>query len=179
MSKEMTKNAYNELGKFYYSSRKNKQGTSYFCNENLEMPTTLKLLGNIKNKKVLDLGCGPGLYAKILTEKEAKVKGIDISEKMIELAKKETPKAEFKQGDSENLPYKNKEFDIVVAPLVIGHLKSWDKTLEEIKRVLKKNGLFVFSIHNPVTEKYKKIKWFFRTFKKFHKYFEETPIVKT
>jgi len=45
------------------------------------MPTTLKMIGKIKGKKILDIGCGPGLYAKKLKEMGAEVKGIDISEK--------------------------------------------------------------------------------------------------
>lgn len=178
MTKKITKKTYNFLGENYVLSRKNKYGSNYFYNENLEMPSTLKLLGDVKNKKILDLGCGPGLYAKTLLNKGAKIKGIDISEKMIKIAKKEAPKAEFKQGDSENLPYKNNEFDIVVASLVLGHIKSWDKTLEEIKRVLKKRGIFVFSIHNPVTEKSTKKKWFFKKFRIIKNYFEEDAIIR-
>ncbi len=171
--KNKIKQIYNTLGEYYYKTRKDKAGISYFYNELLEMPTTLKLLGNVKDKKILDLGCGPGFYAKYLVMKGAKVKGIDISEKEIEIAKKEVPTVEFLVGDIEKLPYKNSEFDIVLAALVLGHLKSWDKALKEVKRVLKVNGFFVFSNYNPVTEKTKKIKWFFREFRVIKDYFKE------
>lgn len=63
------------------------------------MPTTLKLLGNVKGKMILDLGCGSGIYARILTEKGAKVRGIDISSKLLEIAKKEAPKARIYEGE--------------------------------------------------------------------------------
>ena len=165
--------AYDILSSFYYRSRKNKAGTSYFYNENLEMPTTLKLLGDIKGKTVLDLGCGPGIYAKILTEKGAKVKGIDISSRLLEIAEKEAPEAEFKRGNAETLPYKTAEFDIVLSALMMGHLENWDKVLSEVRRVLKKNGLFVFSGYNPITEKLVKEKWFFRKFLQIKDYFNE------
>lgn len=174
MSKEIIKNAYNILRDEYYSARKYKTGISYFYNELLEFPTTLKLLGNVKGKTILDLGCGPGMHAKKLSEKGAKIKGIDISEKLIEIAKKEAPNIEFKLADIENkLPYKDSEFDIVFSSLVLGHLERWDGILAEINRVLKKGGIFVFSIYNPVTEKFVKKKWFFKKFHVFENYFEE------
>jgi ubiquinone/menaquinone biosynthesis C-methylase UbiE len=53
------------------------------------------------------------------------------------------------------LPYKNSEFDIVIAPLVLHYLNSWDQVLKEIHAVLKKGGIFIFSHRNPFTEKLK------------------------
>ena len=145
------KETYNKIAKDYYSLRTKENPQGWFYNELLEMPTTLKLLGNIKNKKILDLGCGIGIYTKILIKKRAKVKGIDISEEEIKIAKRENPKVEFRIGDAEKLPYKNEEFDIVLAALVLEHFNNWNKVLAEIRRVLRKNGLFIFSIGNPVT----------------------------
>lgn len=173
MTKRVVREKYKDIGEEYYKSRKHKSGSSYFYNENLEMPTTLKLLGNVKDKKILDVGCGPGLYAKKLTKKSAKVKGIDLSEELIKIARQENPKLDFKVGDIEKLPYKNSEFDIVLATLVLGHLSNWDKALKEINRVLKKEGVFVFSGYNPVVEKTKKTRWFFRNFREIKDYFEE------
>lgn len=151
------KKAYNKLGSFYYHSRKDKDGPSWFYNENLEMPATLELLGNIKEKKILDLGCGPGFHIKYLVKNGASVKGLDISKELIHFAKKENPSVDFKIGDMEKLPYKNAEFDIVLCSLVLGHLKRWDRVLNEISRVLKAKGIFVFSIRNPISECSKKI----------------------
>lgn len=146
-----TKQIYNRIAKEYYNLRTKKHPQGWFYNEMLEMPTTLKLLGNIRGKKVLDLGCGPGIYAKILLEKKAKVKGIDISDKEIEIAKGKNPSINFTVGNAEKMPYKNSEFDIVLAALVMEYFENWDKVIYEVKRVLKKRGLFVFSIGNPVT----------------------------
>lgn len=148
--KEKIKETYDRIAQEYYNLRTKKYPEGWFYNELLEMPTTLKLLGKINNKKILDLGCGPGLYVKILAKKGAIVKGIDISEKEIEIARINNPNVEFKIGNAEKLPYKDKEFDIVLAALVIEHFNNWDKILNEIKRVLKNKGVFVFSIGNPV-----------------------------
>ena len=154
MAKEIkrTKKVYNRIAKDYYNLRTKKYREGWFYNELLEMPTTLKILGKIKNKKILDLGCGLGIYAKILTKKGAIVKGIDISDKEIEIARRENPGVELIVGDAEKTPYKNKEFDIVLAALVIGHLKDWSKILKEVNRILKNKGLFIFSDGNPVVD---------------------------
>ena len=123
----------------------------------LEMPTTFELLGNVKDKKILDWGCGSGIYAKILTKKGAKVKGFDISPTMIKIAKEENPNLDLKVGSGTKIPFKEK-FDIVVASLAIHYLKDWDKVFKEVKKVLKKKGYFIFSVGNPFTHTCKKEK---------------------
>lgn len=173
MTKRVVKKIYKDVGKDYYESRKYKFGNSYFYNENLEMPTTFKLLGNVKGKKILDLGCGPGLYNRRLSKMGADVKGIDLSKGLIKIAKEENPNLDFVVGDAEKLPYKNSQFDIVLSTLVLGHLEKWDRALGEINRVLKKGGIFIFSNYNPVVERTKKTKWFFRSFREIKDYFKE------
>lgn len=177
-TKKEIKEAYDELADSYFKMRMN-GGISQFYNEMLEMPTTLRLLGNVRGKKILDLGCGPGRYAKILTENGAKVIGIDNSENSLKIARKEAPKAEFILGDIEELPFKSEEFDIVLSPLVIGHFKNWNKIFKEVRRVLKKGGIFIFSIHNPIREVMEKEKWMFRKFRKVENYFNERSIYDT
>ena len=62
------------------------------------MPSTLSLLPKIKGKKVLDVGRGPGIYARILTKKGAKVWGVDTSDTLLALARKEAPSASFQKA---------------------------------------------------------------------------------
>lgn len=147
---------YNLIADFYHNYRTKKYPEGWFFNEMLEMPTTLKLLGNVKGKKILDFGCGSGIYAKILTKKGAKVSGFDISEKMLQIAKNENPNIDLRYGSGYKIPFK-KKFDVVLASLVIDYLKNWDKVFKEVSRVLKKESLFIFSIGNPVSECVKKI----------------------
>jgi ubiquinone/menaquinone biosynthesis C-methylase UbiE len=168
-----TADAYDVLAKGYYEARKCNQGMGYFYNCLSEWPATLKLLGNVRGKKILDVGCGPGLYASLLIKNGAIVKGLDISKEIIEIAKKEAPAAEFIIGDAARLPYKNSEFDIVIAPLVLHYLNSWDEALISIHAVLKKGGIFIFSHGNPFTEKRKRKKWFFKRFRVIEGYFDE------
>lgn len=161
---------YNKIAEKYHDSRNLDKGNFY--NQMLEMPTTLKLLGNVKGKKILDFGCGTGIYAKVLTKKGAIVKGFDISPKMLEIAKKENPNLDLKRASGYKIPFKEK-FDIVLASLVIGYLENWKKVFKQVSKVLKKKGIFVFSIGNPVSEctETKKIKGV--KVKVFEDYFKE------
>ena len=138
----------------YWRTKANPQGWHY--NELLEMPAALKLLGNVKGKKILDFGCGTGIYAKLLTKKGAKVKGFDISKEMLEIAKRENPKLDLRIGSGYKFPFKEK-FDIVLSSLVVHYLDDWNKMFKEVRKVLKKGGYFVFSTGNPVAETVKKI----------------------
>ena len=81
---------YNKFGQAYHDSRKQDHGRLF--NEYLDMPATFSLLPELKGKNVLDAGCGSGIYSRLLAQSGASVRGIDISDKMIGIAKKETVK---------------------------------------------------------------------------------------
>ena len=128
------KKVYDNAADYYHYGRTKKYPQGWFYNELLEMPATLELLGNVKGKKILDFGCGTGIYAKLLTKKGAIVKGFDISEEMLKIAKKENPKLDLKIGSGYKIPF-NEKFDIILASLVVHYLKDWNKMLREIKRM--------------------------------------------
>jgi ubiquinone/menaquinone biosynthesis C-methylase UbiE len=144
--------AYDQMAEAYHMKRI--EGKDF--NEMIEQPATFALLGDVKGKKILDAGCGSGIYTKILAEKGAKVQGLEISGEMLRLARKhcEGLGITFKQGSIDNLPYPNNSFDVVVASLVIHYLKNPEKAFREFNRVLKKNGTLIFSTHHPVMEAY-------------------------
>ena len=97
-------------------------------------------LADLRGKQVLDVGCGTGIYTKILKRRGADISGIDISKSMIEVAKREVSGVDFKVGSAYELPYRAGSFDLVLAALVIEHLTDLDKAFSEINRVLKKGG---------------------------------------
>jgi ubiquinone/menaquinone biosynthesis C-methylase UbiE len=172
LEKEVKK-TYDRIASRYDEKRKSEK---LIYNEYNEMPATLSLLRKIKGKKILDLGCGTGIYAKILRRRGAVVSGIDISPKMIELAKqnlKGVRGADFKVGTVYKLPYKSGTFDIVLASLVVHYFTNMDKAFREIKRVLKKNGVFIFSTDNPVINIAHRIKGKPRRYRFFVDYFKE------
>jgi len=121
-----------------------------------------KILGNIKNKKVLFAGCGDGLECLPAVKKGAEVIGIDLSEKAIELAKKNCPKAEFYVMDFEKTKFKPKSFDIIVSILAVMYKKNLDSVLREFRRILKDDGFIFLVVPHPVRKmiKYNNMNYF-------------------
>ncbi|MBW2991550.1 class I SAM-dependent methyltransferase [Candidatus Woesearchaeota archaeon] len=146
-----TKKMYDQFGEEYQRSREEKRPERAY-NEFLEVPAMIKAVGDIKGKKLLDIGCGAGVHAKKYLAKGAIVEGIDISRTMIELAKKNCPKAKFKVGTLRKLSYNNSSFDIVTGSLCVDYLnsKEMNVTFKEVNRVLKKKGLFIYSNESPI-----------------------------
>jgi len=142
--------AYDKIARWYHEKRTKLEDVNYF----IEVPTSLGLLGNVKGKKILDAGCGSGIYAKILAKKGAKVYGIELSKEMLACAKDYCKgyDIEFKQGSIENLTYPDNYFDSVLCSLAIHYLKDTKKAFSEFSRVLKKGGFLVFSTANPTFE---------------------------
>ncbi len=135
-----------------YAERRTKKGV-FSYNTHIEIPCMIKILGPVKNKTILDLGCGFGDHAERYIKKGArKVYGIDISGKLVKTAKKRNiPKTAFSVYDlNKKLKFRNNYFDIVVASLSLHYIKNLKRLIKEIKRVLKPKGIFCFSVPNPV-----------------------------
>jgi len=150
---------YNQHGAAYHQSRKGTSGRLH--NEFIDMPATLSLLAaSLKGKKILDAGCGSGIYSTLLAQKGAVVTGVDISSKMIEIAKKELPgkvAVTYLVGDLYDLPVKDQEFDIIVCAYVLENVEKLAPVFAEFNRVLKSKGNCVFSISHPLRANSKKI----------------------
>jgi ubiquinone/menaquinone biosynthesis C-methylase UbiE len=121
-------------------------------NAYLDRPNTLRLLGDVQGKKVLDAACGPGKYAEILVEKGAQVIGFDQSPRMVELAQaRQLPGAEFRVHELEK-PFDflaDASLDVVLCALALDYVQDWAPTLKEFYRVLKPGGTLVISCEHP------------------------------
>jgi SAM-dependent methyltransferase len=139
---------YDKFAKEYITIRIN----MFDKNMNAEFPVMLQLLGDIQSQKLLDLGCGFGDYAKVYSEKGAIVVAVDNSKKEIEHAQKlDMLNAKFMVYDiSKEFPFEELSFDVITSSLVFDHLKDLKFIFKECNRVLKNNGIIVFSITNPV-----------------------------
>lgn len=117
-------------------------------------PVIFNILGKVKGKKILDLGCGNGYFARLLAKRGARLIAVDISSKLIDLAKAEEKRKPlgiiYFLGDAANLEkIKSNSFDIVVANMSLMDIKNAEGAVKEVSRVLKRGGRFIFSIVHP------------------------------
>ena len=102
-----------------------------------------------EDRKFLEIGCGAGAVSKFIAEKyRVQVTGIDLDPDLIELAKKNVGSMgniNFQVCDATNLPFEDKEFDIILTFGVMHHIQNWTDAFKEIRRVLKPYGHFIYS----------------------------------
>ena len=99
---------------------------------------------DVKNKAVIDIGCGAGGHAKLIKQMGAsKVVGIDVNERMIALAQSsqgDGSEIDFMVADGKNLPVESGSMDVVFTNFVIHYFPSAIEIFQEIGRVLKSKG---------------------------------------
>ncbi|QED46269.1 class I SAM-dependent methyltransferase [Cytobacillus dafuensis] len=122
-------------------------------NDFVEQPAIKSAISELKDKSVLDLGCGTGHFSKYCIEKGAsKVIGLDISKNMIEEAKKnnEHEKIEYICAPIEDMDFPKGKFDVIISSLAIHYIEDYSNLIKNISAFLKHNGEFVFSIEHPI-----------------------------
>lgn len=112
-----------------------------------------KMFPELEGKKVLDLGCGYGwhcIYAK--EQGAAEVVGVDLSEKMLEVAREKsgTLKIEYICSAIEDISLPEDTFDLVLSSLAFHYLETFDPVAKKVYSLLKPGGTFVFSCEHPV-----------------------------
>ena len=110
-----------------------------------EEKALLSLIGDVKTQGILDVGCGTGRYTKALEDVGARMVGVDISEKMIHIAKTRTEIASYIVADALHLPVRDNIFHIVLSALVINHIENLNLFLTEMLRTCRKGGELIMS----------------------------------
>lgn len=140
--------AYEALAESYAAAVDTKPHNAYY-----ERPATLSLLPDVAGKRVLDAGCGPGVYSEWLVKCGAEVVAVDASPKMVELARRRLGgAADVRRADlSKPLTFLgDSPFDLVLSPLVLEYVEDWRATFAEFYRVLRPGGHLVFSVTHPL-----------------------------
>lgn len=100
----------------------------------------LDKLGIGPNVKVLDIGCGTGLFAALALERGAEVVGVDATGPFIAEAKKRAPSIDFREEEMESLPFADASFDVVCGFNSFQYAENMGNAFAEAKRVLKDEG---------------------------------------
>ena len=118
-----------------------------------------QILGDIKGKKVLDVGCGTGSLSYYIAQEGANLIGIDLSENLIEYCEEQSKNLglsiEFRVMNAQIPDFEENSFDIILGSRIIHHLPDVDLFFTVCKRLLKKNGFIAFIEplkKNPVVE---------------------------
>ncbi|MBE6013295.1 MAG: class I SAM-dependent methyltransferase [Lachnospiraceae bacterium] len=108
---------------------------------------------DLKDKNVLDLGCGYGWHCKYAVACGAKeVMGIDLSEKMIQKAMEInlSPEITYQVGGLDDYSYPADTYDCVISNLVLHYVADIDAIFKKVYRTLKPEGSFLLNIEHPV-----------------------------
>lgn len=122
-------------------------------NDNFEIPALRSLLPDLKGKSVLDIGCGFGGNCIHFIEQGARsVTGIDISSKMINLAKEKNSheNISYMVTSIEDFDFPKSEYDVVVSSLALHYVADFKPVVKKIFDCLKDHGELIFSIEHPI-----------------------------
>jgi len=150
MSKSLGEQNYEQFAQRYADRVVTKPHNAYY-----DRPNTLSLLPDVKGLRVLDAGCGPGIYAEWLLDHGAMVVAVDVTPAFVEICRRRLgDRATVLRADlTQPLDFAaDASFDVVLAPLVFDYIEDWQAVFSEFFRVLKPGGAFVFSAGHPLAD---------------------------
>jgi SAM-dependent methyltransferase len=118
-----------------------------------EWPAIHALLPSLDGKRVVDLGCGFGWFARWAARHGAEyVLGLDLSESMIARAKADTedPRVEYAIADLDQLELPKAAFDLAYSSLALHYIEDFGRLVNTVYRALVPEGSFIFSIEHPI-----------------------------
>jgi len=116
--------------------------------ESRRVKCVLMFISPSEKDKIIEIGCGAGdILGKI---KKGSLTGLDISQYIIDRAKKRFKKISFIVGNAQNLPQevKKRQFDKIICSEVLEHVEEPERVLKEIKKISRKESIVVISIPN-------------------------------
>lgn len=141
----------------FFEGYKNLRNKAANANNLFEIPAMLSLLPDLKGLKILDLGCGFGEHCMEYVKMGAeKVVGVDISKKMLEVAKEENSheKITYINMAMEDIANIDEKFDVVISSLAFHYVEDFEGVVKTIYDKLSDDGLFIYSQENPLSTSY-------------------------
>lgn len=129
------------------------RGREVNYNNSIEQPAMSKMLPRLNGKTVLDLGCGCGYNCMDFIRRGAKrVLGIDIAEKMLDVAKAESchPDIEYRKMSMTEISSLDMKFDLVYSSLAFHYVEDFKKLMTDIYELLNNEGTLLFSQEHPI-----------------------------
>ena len=150
---------FNKMGKNWWDKKGN-MAALHMINP-IRFEYFKKVIGDIKGKRVLDIGCGGGLLSEEFARKGASVTGVDLSPVAIEAAKKHAEESglEIDYRNCALADIKEKDYDIVVCAEMLEHVNDISLMIAESAAKVKKGGLYLFETINKTPAA-----WFFAIF---------------
>lgn len=118
-----------------------------------EWASLSKLLPDLKNLNIIDLGCGYGWFCRYAREQGAtRITGIDVSEKMLTKARSMTSDSAitYSIADMEQLKLPESTFDLAYSSLSLHYIKNISDLIKNIYNSLTATGSFIFSVEHPI-----------------------------
>jgi 2-polyprenyl-6-hydroxyphenyl methylase / 3-demethylubiquinone-9 3-methyltransferase len=118
-----------------------------------------KAVGGLNSKRVLDVGCGGGILTEAMARKGASVKGIDLAEKALKVARLHSlesgVKVDYEEVSAENLAHREPgSFDVVTCMEMLEHVPDPAQTIRACAQLVKPNGYVFFSTLNRNPKSY-------------------------
>lgn len=137
----------------FFEGYKNLRAGEFNYNDLLEQPAMAKMLLDLNGKSVLDLGCGYGHNCIDFVNRGAeKVVGIDISEKMLFVAKSESAhkKIKYLNMSMTDISELDEKFDLIYSSLAFHYVKDFDAFAKDMYSILNEGGYLLFSQEHPI-----------------------------
>ncbi|MCK6543670.1 class I SAM-dependent methyltransferase [bacterium] len=130
---------YDTISVDQYENRKNRNVFEKYLYDHWHPILVEHIRSFCDKRNVLDLGCGSGAYLGFALESANRVLGLEVSQNMLNVAKRRYPKADFILGDAQKTGIENESLEVIYS---VGLLEYVDveNVLKECHRILKKNG---------------------------------------
>jgi len=148
--------------------------------EKVIKPNLLRVLGDVKDKRILDIACGQGFFSRALAAAGAHVTGADIAPELIAIAKKLGPASiQYLTAPASRMPLPDESFDTAICVLALQNIKDLSGALAQVSHLLKAGASFAIVLNHPAFRIPRHSEWGFDAdagiqFRRIDRYLSET-----